>query len=107
MIPIEITEDGLRNSLDHVLGIAEKEGSVADSWRVRQAFAWLWRTVRFYEEREAFFAKIIGVVDGGKYRADWEAPLTRMIRENHRLNAEVESLREELRGKRPTTSAKI
>lgn len=44
-------------------------------------------------EREAHFARVLGVADGGRYRNDWDAPLRRVLGENERLRAENAALR--------------
>jgi hypothetical protein len=33
------------------------------------------------QEREAHFAKALGVADGGQYRADWDGKLHNLLRE--------------------------
>lgn len=33
----------------------------------------------FYQDREKHFAEVLGVADGGKYRADWDAKLRRLM----------------------------
>ncbi len=35
-------------------------------------------------EREAHFAKVLGVTDGGQYRNDWDARITRLVAERDR-----------------------
>lgn len=51
--------------------------------------------------REAHFAKVLGVADGGRYRTDWDAPLRRVL-------AERDSLRAIVRGRpTPPTDAEI
>lgn len=47
--------------------------------------------VRFYQEREAFFAKALQLPDGGQYRNDWPGAVERMIRENDALRAQVQA----------------
>jgi hypothetical protein len=34
-----------------------------------------------YREREAYFAKALGVTDGGQYRADWPSSIERVLRD--------------------------
>lgn len=53
--------------------------------------------LRFYKEREAYFARLLNVTDGGQYRADWDGALARLIRERDAAQAEVTSLGLELR----------
>jgi hypothetical protein len=45
--------------------------------------------VRFYQEREAFFAKALRVTDGGQYRNDWPSAIERVLCENEALRAQV------------------
>lgn len=49
--------------------------------------------LRFYTEREKFFATALDVSDGGKYRNDWPGGLERLIKERDRLRAENAELR--------------
>jgi hypothetical protein len=46
----------------------------------------------FQREREAHFAKALGIPDGGRYRNDWDAPLeiVREIAETHRAVRRVD-----------------
>ena len=46
-------------------------------------------SLRFYREREAFFARELDVSDGGKYRNDWPAAVERLIARNKRLALDV------------------
>lgn len=56
--------------------------------------------------REAHFAQVLGVADGGQYRADWEAPLTRILAERDSLRARVEEL-EGAQGWKPIETAPV
>lgn len=47
--------------------------------------------VRFYQEREAFFATALRVADGGQYRNDWPSAIERVLCENEALRAQVQS----------------
>ena len=46
-------------------------------------------SLRFYAEREAFFARELDVSDDGKYRNDWPAAVERLIARNKRLALDV------------------
>lgn len=50
--------------------------------------------LRFYVERERFFATALDVSDGGRYRNDWPGALERLIRERDRLLEENKALRD-------------
>jgi hypothetical protein len=45
-------------------------------------------TIAFQREREAHFAKVLGIPDGGRYRNDWDATLE-VVREIATLHAKV------------------
>jgi hypothetical protein len=63
--------------------------------------------LRFYKEREAHFAEVLRVADGGQYRNDWDAPIRRVLTERNAAQAEVERLHEEnarLRATAPSSS---
>lgn len=47
----------------------------------------------FYESREKHFASVLRVADCGKYRADWDGAIERLIRERDALRSENEALR--------------
>jgi hypothetical protein len=49
------------------------------------------------QSREAYFARALGVADGGQYRTDWDAAITRVLVQKDKAEAEVERLREALR----------
>ncbi len=59
-------------------------------------------SVRFYKEREAFFARELDVSDGGKYRNDWPAAVERLLAERDALKGEVSAIAD-LFGNPPTT----
>lgn len=50
--------------------------------------------INYLRSREAYFASALKVADGGQYRADWKAPLQRVLDENKALHAEVDALRD-------------
>lgn len=50
--------------------------------------------INYLRSREAYFASVLKVADGGQYRADWKAPLQRVLDENKALRAEVDALRD-------------
>lgn len=50
--------------------------------------------LRFYAERERFFATALDVSDGGRYRNDWPGAMERLIKERDRLREENAELRE-------------
>lgn len=53
------------------------------------------RSENYYlRSRESYFASVLKVADGGQYRADWKAPLQRVLGENKALRAEVDALRD-------------
>ena len=37
--------------------------------------------IRYYQEREQHFAHVLGIADGGQYRADWAGHLEALMRE--------------------------
>lgn len=45
--------------------------------------------VKFLREREAYFAKVLGVCDGGRYRADWATRIKLLVEERDRLELAV------------------
>lgn len=49
-----------------------------------------------YAEREAHFAKALGVADNGQYRNDWDAAIRKVLAERDAARAEVARLREAL-----------
>lgn len=59
-------------------------------------------SLRFYTEREAFFAAALDVSDGGQYRNDWPGALERLLAERDALKGEVTAIAE-LFGNPPTT----
>lgn len=40
---------------------------------------------KHYQERELYFARLLGIPDAGQYRADWDAPLLQLIKERDDL----------------------
>ena len=50
--------------------------------------------ISYLRSREAYFASVLKVADGGQYRADWKAPLQRVLDENKALRDEVDALRD-------------
>lgn len=50
--------------------------------------------IDYLRSREAHFASVLKVADAGQYRADWTAPLQRVLDENKALHAEIEALRD-------------
>ena len=48
--------------------------------------------LEYYQGREAHFAKVLGVADGGQYRADWDGPLTAVLDKLAAAEARVEEL---------------
>lgn len=53
--------------------------------------------VQRYQEREAHFAKALGVADGGQYRADWPAAIERVVKERDDLRSSITQLAANLR----------
>jgi hypothetical protein len=52
------------------------------------------------KEREAHFARVLGVADGGQYRNDWDSRLQAVLDENERLREALERFKP---SKHPTT----
>lgn len=50
--------------------------------------------VRRFEEREAHWSVVLGVTDGGQYRADWDARIRALVAERDALDVEVKRLRQ-------------
>lgn len=48
--------------------------------------------INYLRSREAYFASVLKVADGGQYRADWKAPLQRVLDENKALRDDVDAL---------------
>lgn len=48
------------------------------------------RTVAYMQGREQHFARILGVADGGQYRADWNAAIKRIVEERDALRNAVD-----------------
>jgi hypothetical protein len=48
--------------------------------------------VRFFKEREGYIANLLQVADGGQYRADWRAPIERLVARCAVLEAVVAAL---------------
>lgn len=46
------------------------------------------------QERERHFAKVLGVADGGQYRADWDARITALVAERDAARAELREMTE-------------
>jgi hypothetical protein len=46
-------------------------------------------SLRYYTDREAFFARELDVSDGGKYRNDWPGAVERLIARSKRLALDV------------------
>lgn len=49
--------------------------------------------VRRFEEREAHWSVVLGVTDGGQYRADWDVRIRALVAERDALRVEVAQLR--------------
>lgn len=45
--------------------------------------------IKHYQERELYFARLLGVSDAGQFRADWDAPLLQLIKERDDLKEKV------------------
>jgi len=78
--------DQAHRDLDTAHAECERERARADS-----ALA----DVRFFKEREAYIARVLSVADGGQYRADWRAPIERLVAERDAAQvkfAELESM---------------
>lgn len=41
--------------------------------------------IKHHEERELYFARLLGVADAGQFRADWDAPVLKLIQDNKDL----------------------
>lgn len=63
-----------------------------DAESLRERSARLESDNRFLREREAHFARVLGVCDGGKYRADWNAAIERLVEERSAALALVKQL---------------
>jgi dUTP pyrophosphatase len=72
-------EDGLEDDGDgacHPCRIAELEAALAAAES----------EIRRYKEREDYFARELGVADGGQYRADWPGAMQRMLKERDAMH---------------------
>lgn len=45
--------------------------------------------VQHCQERDLYFARLVGIADAGQFRADWDAPILHLIRVNKALEAQV------------------
>lgn len=61
--------------------------------RMRSEVDRLRTETNYLRSREAHFASVLKVTDGGQYRNDWTAPLQSVLDENKALHAEVDALR--------------
>jgi hypothetical protein len=50
--------------------------------------------VKYYNEKERYIAHLVGVADAGQYRADWDAPLLRIMKERDQAVAKLKELDE-------------
>jgi len=58
-----------------------------------KAFDLLKGEVDRYKEREAYFARVLRVADGGQYRADWDGAIENVLRDRDEAKATVEKHR--------------
>lgn len=65
-----------------------------DAESLRERSAQLESDNRLLREREAHFARVLGVCDGGRYRADWNAAIERVVEERSSALARVKELEE-------------
>lgn len=47
------------------------------------------RDLQFYKDREAHYARVLGVDDGGRFRADWDGAIDRLVRRATAAEAKV------------------
>lgn len=50
--------------------------------------------VKYFQERELYFARLLGVSDAGQFRADWDAPILQLIKERDDLKEKMASFLE-------------
>jgi 8-oxo-dGTP diphosphatase len=58
---------------------------------------WLLDLIKFYDERENHYAKVLKVSDSGMCRADWDAPLEKIAQQNDDLRAALKQLKRRVR----------
>lgn len=54
------------------------------------------RQARYLQSRQEHFARVLGVADGGRYQADWDAAIHRVVAERDAAVAQRDELREAL-----------
>lgn len=80
--------------VDAVLGLLDTlDLTLAHYDTARAALEASQRDVKRYREREAHFAQVLSVADGGQYRNDWDGAIKRVIEERDALRTELEALR--------------